>query len=140
MELHKHSLPWGYVRIGHFVPTLQLEMSPAVLAPRGLVTHHGDDLVRKTFPKQGLPLAQSSLLNWHLADPQQPPTSDASGAAHCGFATAGGVWLHPERVERGGTVWFASCCNFPFQSLARVHSQIWGANLEVFRLVSQLGG
>lgn len=58
---------------------LQLEMSPAVLALCGLVTHHCDDRVRKTFPKEGFPLAQSSLLNWHLADPQQPPTGDAGG-------------------------------------------------------------
>lgn len=36
-------------------PMLQLEMSPAVLALCGLVTHHCDDRVRKTFPEEGLP-------------------------------------------------------------------------------------
>ena len=72
MELHEHS-PGGMSGQDTLSPVLHLETSPAVLAPRGLVTHHCDDLVRKTFPKEGSPLAQSSLLNWHLADPQQPP-------------------------------------------------------------------
>lgn len=73
------TLPGGASGSDTLSPVPQLEASPAVPAPRGLVTHHCDDLLRKAFPKEGLPLAQSSPPNWHLADPQPPPTGDAGG-------------------------------------------------------------